>query len=630
MIRPLALLLALMSGGVAAAQTPPPPPPQPQTQPRLEAPRSGNPNRQPATRQQTRFRFAANALRNGNTAEAVRVLEELVAESPGNTSFVTKLADAYQAAGRPDDAVGLLQRTAGDSAAGLVRQGAVWADAGRMDDARAAWRRALDADGASPMTYRLVSEAQAEARLFAEAAETLEGGRLALGEDDLFALELANLYGFAGDFDRAGRMYAQVLVATPDAQRGVEGRLRSFLSGGGAPEAFARAVDDAMAEAPLNTALRETAAWLATERDDYDTAIDHVRAVDRLERGDGAKLVALARTARAAGALDAAGRALDDVLDRHPDGAQARGALLERARIALLRSDLDAERAGLPAPHADAARRTLARYLAGFAGDADGPQAALELGDLERTMYRELDRADSLYLIATRSRDAAVAGRALLARGEVAVARGDLYDARDRFVDVDEGLRIGPLAEQARYELARLDMYEGFPLSSLARVEALDNNTAADVTNDAIALGVTLRESLADGDSLNLHLGAYAQAELLHRRGLHQASIALLDSLDAAQPYHALADEQLVLRARALRAQGDSQAALDVLARLDDEHPSSFFRDRALVLMAEIAERDLNDAGTARDAWDRLLDLFPGSLYAPQARVELRRLTPTS
>ena len=626
MIRALLLLAALGAPLAASAQTPPAPPSPPRI--RDATPANSRPA-SPPSRRQVRFRFATNALRNGNIAEAIRVLEELVSEGPGDVAVASKLVDAYSSAGRVQDALDLVTQATVDPAEAAVQRGTLLAGAGRTDEALAEWDRAVALRPDAPLTYRRVADAMGEARFFAEAAAVLEQGRVALGEDDAFRLERANLYGYAGDFARAGQLYAGILSDDPTALRGVQGRLRAFLSGADAAQAFRVAFDDAIAAAPLNTALREQAAWLATERDDYAAAIDLVRAVDRLDGGDGSKIIELARTARAAGAFDAAERALDDVLDRHGDAPPARAALLERAQLALLRSRDGAERAGLPTPHGDAARRTLAEYLATPVGDpAAMTQAALDLGTLERDLYRRYDTADSLFVIAARSRDAAVAGRALLARGEVAVGRGDLYDARDRYSEVEEQLRIGPLAEQARYELARLDVYEGFPLSALARVEALDNNTAAEVTNDAIALGVTLRESLAGAstDTLHTHLDAYGQAELAHRRGMHSRALVLLDSLDAADPGHVLGDEQLFLRALALRALGESAAAIETLGSLAQRFRTSFFLDRALRLSAVIQERDLFDTAAARETWDRLLEQHPGSLYAPEARENLERL----
>ena len=214
----------------------------------------------------------------------------------------------------------------------------------------------------------------------------------------------------------------------------------------------------------------------------------------------------------------------------------------------------------------------------------------------------------------------------------MALRRGDLDAARERFADVDETVRVGPLAEQARYELALVDFYQGFMFSALARAEVLDENTAADAANDAIALRVTLSEVLdpeapAEDDPSATPLHVYGRAALLHRQGRTDAALAALDSLDsAAGAAHPLADESLYLRASVLLAAGQAQAAVEVLDRLEAGHADSFFLDRALRLQARAYERDLGDADAAAGRYDRLLERFPGSPLAPEARAELRRL----
>ena len=87
-----------------------------------------------------------------------------------------------------------------------------------------------------------------------------------------------------------------------------------------------------------------------------------------------------------------------------------------------------------------------------------------------------------------------------------------------------------------------------------------------------------------------------------------------------------LTDDALFLQANvlvALARPADAVAVLDALAERD---PLSFFRDRALLLQARLYEGPLADPTAAAVHYERLLELFPGSLFAPEARLQLRRL----
>ncbi|MDT0631594.1 tetratricopeptide repeat protein [Rubrivirga sp. S365] len=587
---------------------------------------------------QQAYVLALQLLANGRTGEAIPLLEDLVAAEPDALPAWLKLKEAYATARRFDDVLALVDgriARVGPAPDLLAARGASLYRAGRGGEAEAAWQSALAAAPDEAQTYRTVASALADLRLFVRAAEVLDAGREALGDDDLFRLERAHLYGLGLDYAAAADLYLDLLADEPEYAPAVRSRLTRLLDGDGAPAVFAAAVDAAIARDPLNRAYRELASWLALERGDYDAALDAVRALDRLEGEEGRTLVAFAEQAEAAGAGPAAGAALDEALRRYPNGPVAADALLARAR----RWDADARDVprsdgAAPTPAADSARAAYAQFLDRHPARPDAPAAALALANLLRDRFRDYEGAEARLAVAARSRDEAVASAARLALGEVAVRRGDLDAARARFSDVDEGVRVGPVAEQARYELALIDFYEGLVFSALARVEALDENTAADASNDAIALRVTLGETLNQDEPPEADLArlrTYARAALAFRRGLADEALATLDSLDASAPPSSpgadvLGDESLYLRASVLRRAGRAADAVDALDRLAEAYPLSFFRDRALRVQAQALETDLGDRGGAAARWERLLELFPGSLYAPEARLELRRL----
>ena len=621
-MRPLFLALVLLTPAVAASQV------------------LGVPNRPPPLLDespQRAFVLAAQMLSNGAAEDAVPLLEDLYAQNPTSTPVWLKLAEAYQQTRRYDDLLALIDDRIGREGRTvdlLSDRGVALYQAGRTDDAMASWSEAVAVAPETEQTYRTVANAIAGLRLYVEAADILDAGRTAFG-DDAFLLERANLYGLGLDYGRAIDLYLRALADQPEAVGGVRARLTRLLQGQNAPELFAAAVDRAIAQDPFNRAFRELSGWLALERGDYDAALDAIRALDRLEREEGQTLVAFARQAVAAGSHEAAGRAFDEVLERHPDTPAATVALVERARLwdDEARADREAADRG-PTPAADAARTLYRQFLDAHPGATEAPAVQLALADLLRDVFRDFDGSDVLLERAALGRDPTVAARARLALGEVALRRGDLDAARERFADVDASVGIGPLAEQARYELALLDFYEGFMFSALARAEALDENTAADASNDAIALRVTLSETLdqdtppdPDEDLSGDPLHVYARAALLHRRGLGDAALATLDTLDAALSGPAeLGDEALYLRASVLHDAGQAAEAVTILDALAERFPLSYFRDRALRLQARALEDDLGDPAGAAQRYEALLRDFGGSPYAPDAREQLRRL----
>lgn len=606
----------------AYAQNPPPRPPEP---PKMELPD------EPGRSIRETLDLARRMTEAGQTSQAVNLLEDLYAENPGSLPVWSRLLAAYEADRQFDDALRLVDaRIAelGPSVHLLAQRGVALYKAGQPEQAQAAWDEAVAFSPDQEQTYRTVSNSIGGLRLFNEAAAVLDLGRQRLGREDLFQLELANLYGLGGEYEEAARFYLLVLADAPDNVGTIQSRLARLAESGGALDGFDAAIREAVERDPFNAAFREMEAWIALERQEFGRALDATRAADRLVGRDGAAVYRFAEAALAARALDEADQALDVILERYADGPLVPPALLYRARIAEARAREAGEStaSGEPTPLFDRARDAYAQFAADYPGHPDATESLRRLADLYLDVYRQPDEAETTLdrLIAS-TYDPRTVGQAQLDLGVVALQRGDLFEARDRFQSVEDRIRIGPQAEQARYELAMIDFYEGFLFSALARAEAMDDNTAADVANDAVSLRLTLDEN-AGPDSTNRALRQYGRAALLHRRGLHEAAMTTLDSLDADDPQHPLADEVLILRANAQRDLGRYEEALATLARIPAEHPRSYFLDRALFQTAEIHQNHLGDPAAALEAYGRLLDLYPGSLLAPRARERLRAL----
>jgi outer membrane protein assembly factor BamD (BamD/ComL family) len=203
--------------------------------------------------------------------------------------------------------------------------------------------------------------------------------------------------------------------------------------------------------------------------------------------------------------------------------------------------------------------------------------------------------------------------------------RGDLRSARVQFGRLEEALRIGELAELARFELARLDFYEGHFASALTLVEALDENTSTDIANDAIEIKVLLRENQGP-DSLSLPLRMFAEAQLLRRQRQPHQALSTLDTLLARYPDHKLSDEVAFLRAGLLADLGDYQQAIESYRRVESEHAGSYLADRSIFEVAELYETRLGDVSSAKNAYGDLLLKYPGSMLAAEVRARMRRL----
>jgi cellulose synthase operon protein C len=614
------LVLTLFAAEPVAAQTPPPPP-QP---PRVEGDQAA-----------ARFRLADSYLQAQQYDRAIAILEDLLAANPGSLPVVDRLKDAYLAANRPVDAIGLLQKRIdehGPLPSLLAELGSLYVASGDLPAAEAVWNRALASAPDNVQTYRMLYAVLVQNRMWEKARDVLLSGRQRLRDEDLFRVELAELYSRSNQHGEALTEWAGLLAESPNRLSFVQGRIGRMLDQEAAATAFREALDRLIRRDPMNLAYRRLAAWLAAESGDFSAGLDHTRAVDRLGRESGESLLGYANAALQAGAFDAAQRSFELIMEAHPASQSAVAALLSSALLHEKRGEEANERAIRQDGHQGAARhygeavQAYERFLAEHPTSAATPVAMQRLARLQRDIFRKYARArELLEQIVARHAGEDHATEAQFALGELAMIEDDLPGARRAFTQLDNQLRTGDRAERARLQLAMLDFYEGNFEMALSRVNAMKRNTATDVANNAIDLKLVLAENQGPDEQAS-PLRTFARTELRIRQHRNDEALDALDGLLEAYPQHPLMSLVKFRRAETLRRLDRPHEALVALRALPEEHPESYLVDRALFITAEIYERDLQDLSAAMEGYTRLLRNYPGSLLAPEARARIRQL----
>ena len=614
-LRPFAALLILAAGLLAA----------PDARAQLQAIDST---------QHAQYQLADAFLRAGQYDRAIALLEDLYAASDGHYAFYDKLKEAYEGVKRYDDAIDLAEeQIERDRTAPLL------SDLARLyylkdeeERAYAAWDEAIQTAPNDEDVYRTVYQSLVDVRQFERAIDVLERAREATGQADAFLVDMGYLYSLTGRHAEAMQEYV-ALLAKNDRQLGfVRSRLGRFIEQEEALRASIAAAERAVRQEPLNHALRELLGWLYIEAESYENAFDAYRAIDRLQQQSGQVLFRFAQMAADAAAFDVASDAFREILTRYPDAPSAPQALAGVGEMHERWADKTRERAvdeqgnRTAVPHYEEALKTYQTFLSTYPSHPLYPQVLRRIGRLQQDVFYDVDAAEeTLQEVVARYPETPAADAAEFDLGRAALMRGDLDDARIRFSRIEERLRTGELAEQARYRLAQLHFFAGEFDAAQTIVDVIDVNTSTDVANDAIELKVLLMENRGP-DSLNAPLAAYARAALYSEQ---RRPLVALDTLEAAlarYPQHALADDIRYLRAEVLRRLGRSAEARDAFAELPMIHPQSYLADRALFAAAEIEEVELSDDDSAIELYTRLLTEYPGSLLVSQARVRIRAL----
>jgi len=582
-----------------------------------------------------RFQLAESYLRGAQFDRAIALLEDLHTASPKTYVFFDRLRQAYEGVKRYDDAIRLIDervRLIPATAALLAEKGRLLYLKGDEESAASAWNGAINANPASPNAYLSVYRSQMQLRLFDQAVKVLESGRVALKKEDLFQTDLAYLYGLTADYARSMTEYLRILGQNERQLGYVRSRLSRYSNQEEALRVGTTVVERAVRKQPMNRVYRELLSWLYLEGGHYREAFSANQALDRLAQAHGNILFTFARQAADAGAYDVALDAYRVILARYPSAPIAPEAQRGIGEMFERRADKKGERIfdddgrRLDAPDYDKALAAYRTFLRVYPRHPHYPDVLQRIGRLQQDIFMDLTAADStLQDVAIRYPGTDAAFQAAYDLGRIAIQRDDLAEATLAFSRLADRLRTGELADRARYELALIHFYQGEFEATLALTQALQENTSADVANDAIELKVLVVENRGP-DSLNTPLRQFASAKLLERRHQLPEAISTLDDLLQQSDNHPLDDDARFLRANLLRKIGRVPEALAAMLELPQIHPDSFLADRSLFAAAEIQERELNDRSAAIATYTRLLVEYPGSLLIPEARARIRQL----
>ncbi len=571
-------------------------------------------------------------MKSGQFDQAIRLLEDLRSDAPQNPAYFQKLKEAYENVKRYEDAVALVEEQMGrpPSPPRMSEKARLLYLKGDEEAAFEAWDRAISLAPKRSNTYRVVYHALSDIRRFDRAIDVLQRGREALDSPTAFRTELAYLYSLNGEHRKAMQEYVDLLADRPERLNFVRSRLRPFVEQSDGLRPSIDALKSAVRESPLNRAYRELLGWLHMENDDYAAAFDVYRAVDRLEEENGRVLFSFAQKAADGDAYAIASKAYELILERYPETPVAPQAQKGLGDMHLRQ----AKASGTPGSDAQAqtdsssyraAATAYRSFLRKYPNHPSTPAVLLQLGHLQMDVLGRLSPAESTFQrILQQHPDADATNEARYDLGRIALLRGNLRQARLAFSRLIDQLQTGDLAEQARYELALLHFYRGEFDAALTQVEATNENTSADVANDAIGLKVLLKQNKGP-DSLNTPLRIFAEARFKERQRQYDDAMARLDTLLARYGRHPLSDNARFRRAEMLRARGDTTAALQAYGELPMMHPRSPFADRSLFRLGALHEAQ-GRLEKAVDAYNRLLEKYPDSLLTSDARSRLRAL----
>ncbi len=584
-----------------------------------------------------RLRLAQNFEQNGNWERAAELYEGLFLSDPQNVVFFEGLRRGFTQLKQYDKAIDLIKdwisKKPGNPAI-LSELAGVYYLKGDERKADSLWQIVIKTDPRNPSFYRIVASKLMEFRLYDRAIQLFLDARKATGKGDQFSDDLASLYSAFQQYGDATREYVSMLNAHPDQLQSIQSRMSMMV---GRPEALSEArkvVESERNRLGESIPLRRMAAWLSMEAKEYFAALDEYRVIDRLTKASGNELFSFGQTAAQERAYEAAAKAFQEAVEQYPGSAKFPFARFGYARAreeAIVGLDTSGSRTALPDPTWPVSEtpqgfggvlRLYEAIINDYPGSDFATQSYFRIGAIKQERLFDLDGAQAAYeKVRTLQPYHPLAGEASLRIGQVSTSKNNLAGARNEYLKLMND-RNPASRQEALVSLAELDYYESAFDSAEAKLRMFTTSNTSDLANDALQFLYFIQENkFANPGALE----SFAHADLLMKQRKYSESLAQFEECVRRFPKSLIVDDAAMKIAEVKLRLGRQLEALEAFSSVASQS-MSILSDRAQMRIGEVHELQLKDKKKAIEAYERLLEKYPNSLYVERARLRIRIL----
>tara|TARA_B100000767_G_scaffold271913_1_gene298529 strand:+ start:1002 stop:2837 length:1836 start_codon:yes stop_codon:yes gene_type:complete len=210
-------------------------------------------------------------------------------------------------------------------------------------------------------------------------------------------------------------------------------------------------------------------------------------------------------------------------------------------------------------------------------------------------------------------------------QADIELLKGNVWEASLLYMQISEAFNFESIGNLAKFKSARIFYYEGEFEFAQSQLDVLKQSTSKLLSNDALELSIMITDNYGL-DSNYIAMAWFSKADLYIEQLQFDKAFSLFDSIRTNYPFHALADEILYKRARAMELQGNWQLALGFYSDIIKFHGTDILADNAIFKSAELMETKLGQSSEALKRYKQLLSDHPGSLYIHETRKRVRRL----
>ncbi len=565
--------------------------------------------------------LARNYLDQGEYEKALNTYQQLVKESPGNSTYFYGLVSAHQQLEDFTSAEALLQerlkRTPNNPTL-FIELGHNSALQQQQEKAREYNRRALDILEEQPNYTYSVARTFEKYSLLDEAAEAyLIGKRLT--PDVKFDLPLARIYGEQGKLEQMFTAYLDLIDKEPEISYNLIREFDRYIleDPGNEANAVLRKLLLQRLQKNPDVTYNEMLAWLFIQQKQYAQAFAQEKAIYRRSNMDLQRIIQLTIIAKTEGDIETA----KDVVSFIIEESTSPNILLQAYQL-LLEMKIDTE----PKNSFPGIKKEFEDLLARFGNGPETINLQLEYANFRAFKMSEPQEAlKMLNDLSDKNLGAFNLAAVKMAQGDILVLQEKFNQALIFYSQVQNLVKNNEMSQEARFKVARTSYFKGDFEWAQNQLNVLKASTSQLIANDAMELSLLIRDNSLE-DSTHTALKKYARADLLALQERTDEAIGILDDILSNHKGEKIEDEALLKQAQLFEIRGEWRKAEANYLQILQHFYTDILADNATYYLAELYMNKLEDPDKAREYYEQIIFSFPDSIYFVEARKNFRQL----
>lgn len=565
--------------------------------------------------------LARNYLDQGEYEKALNTYQQLVKESPGNSTYFYGLVTAHQQLEDFTSAEALLQerlkRTPNNPTL-FIELGYNSALQQQQEKAREYNRRALDILEEQPNYTYSVARTFEKYSLLDEAAEAyLIGKRLT--PDVKFDLPLARIYGEQGKLEQMFTSYLDLIDKEPEISYNLIREFDRYIMEDPTNEANAvlrKLLLQRLQKNP-DVIYNEMLAWLFIQQKQYPQAFAQEKAIYRRNEQDLQRIIQLTIISKAEGDIETAKDVVSFIIEETTSGN-----ILLQAYQLLLEMKIDTETArAYPG-----IKKEFEALLVQFGSGPETLNLQLKYANFRAFKMNETDEAlKMLDELSGKNLSEFDLAAVKMVQGDILVLQEKFNQALIFYTQVQNLVKNNEMSQEARFKVARTSYFKGDFEWAQNQLDVLKASTSQLIANDAMELSLLIRDNSLE-DSTQTALKKYARADLLAFQNRTDEAIRILDEILNNHKGEKIEDEALLKQAQLFESRGEWRKAEANYLQILQYFYKDILADNAAYYLAELYMNHLEDLEKAREYYEQIIFNFSDSIYFVEARRNYRQL----